>query len=68
MKVRNVSNSVVYVADKTIEPGKTAELSKEEMAMSGVKALIESGELEIVEEKTEEKKREKKAQKKKSEP
>ncbi|AIY89901.1 hypothetical protein GACE_2278 [Geoglobus acetivorans] len=36
--------------------------------MSGVKALIENGELEIVEEKTEEKKREKKAQKKKSEP
>ncbi|WP_456478128.1 DUF7444 family protein [Geoglobus ahangari] len=68
MKVRNRSNSVVYVADKTIEPGKSADLSEDEMKMSGVRALIESGELEIVEERAEEKKRENKSQRKKSEP
>ena len=50
MKVKNKSEAVVWVGDKTIEPGEVAELSKEELSMSGVKALLKSGELEAVRE------------------
>ncbi len=51
MKVVNKTKAVVYIGDKIIKPGEVEELSKEEMKMSGVKAMLDSGELEIVKEK-----------------
>ncbi len=50
MKVQNKTKAVVYIGNKIIKPGKVTELSKEELEFSGVKAMIESKELEIVEE------------------
>ena len=49
MKVQNKTKAV-YIGNKIIKPGKVTELSKEELEFSGVKAMIESKELEIVEE------------------
>ena len=59
MKVRNRSQAVVWIGDRAIKPDETAELSKEELKMSGVKALIESGELEVVKESKQSKKEKK---------
>lgn len=50
MKVVNKTKAVVYIGSKTIKPGETAELTKEELKMSGVKAMLDSGELEVVKE------------------
>lgn len=50
MKVLNKTRAVVYIGGKSIKPGEIAELGKEEMKMSGVKAMLDSGELEIVKE------------------
>lgn len=60
MKVVNKSKAIVYVGGKVIEPEKTAELTKEELEMSGVKALLNAGELEIVSENKESKKNKRK--------
>ncbi len=56
MKVRNVSNSRIFIGSKVIAPGEEAELTSEEAGMSGVKALLKSGELVRVEEKPKRKK------------
>jgi|Deesub1362B_J571_1020462.scaffolds.fasta_scaffold00499_36 hypothetical protein len=50
MKVRNKTKAVVYIGNKIIKPGEVTELSKKELEFTGVKAMIESKELEIVEE------------------
>ncbi len=54
MKVVNKTKAVIYIGSKTIKPGETAELSESEASFSGVKALIESGELAVIEEKNQE--------------
>jgi len=48
MKVRNASKSVIHIGSKAIKPDDVVEITKDEAKMSGVKALLESGELEIV--------------------
>lgn len=50
MKFVNKSKAIIYIADKRLDPGDAAELNKDEIKMSGVKALLDSGELEIVKE------------------
>ena len=48
MKVLNKSRAVIYVGNRIIRPGEAVELTKEEAKMSGVKAMLDSGELVIV--------------------
>jgi len=50
MKVLNRSKAVVYIGNKVIRPGEAIELTKDELKMSGVKAMLKSGELEIIKE------------------
>lgn len=50
MKVVNKTRAVVYIGNKVVNPGDAVELTKEETKMSGVKAMLDSGELEIVKE------------------
>lgn len=40
MKIKNTSNSKVHLRGTTIMPGEEAVLTKEELQMSGVKALM----------------------------
>jgi len=49
MRVRNAGKSTVHVRRRRIEPGETAELSEEELRMSGVQALLKDGTLVEVE-------------------
>ncbi len=63
MKVKNASNSRIFIGSKVIAPGEETELTSEEAKMSGVKALLDSGELvEVKSEKKSKKKAEKKAE------
>ncbi len=50
-KVVNKSNSTIWIGRKSIKPGESTELTDKELEFSGVKALLKSGELEVVEEK-----------------
>ena len=54
MRVRNAGKSTVHVRRRRIEPGETAELSEEELRMSGVQALLKDGTLVEVEDAAEE--------------
>lgn len=65
MKVKNCSNSVIWIGDFAINPGKVAELKKEQLNLSGVKALLKSGELKAVEEKAKKEKKKKSEKKEK---
>ncbi len=60
IKVKNMSKSRIWIGDRVIKPNEVAEIAKEELEYSGVKALIKSGELKIIKEKEEKKKQEKK--------
>ena len=48
VKVINKGKSRIWIGSKVIKPGETAELTRDEHSMSGVKALIDEGKLEIV--------------------
>jgi len=48
VKVINKSKSRIWIGNKVIKPGETAELTKDELSMSGVKTLLDAGELAIV--------------------
>ncbi len=48
VKVINKSKSRIWIGNKVIKPSETAELTKDELSMSGVKVLINEGKLEIV--------------------
>ena len=62
MRVVNKGNSIIWIGNKAIKPNEKAELSKEELEMSGVKQLINQGILQV--EKRAERKTGKKEEKK----
>jgi len=59
MKVKNCSSSVIWIGDFAIKPCEVVELRKEQLSLSGVKALLKSGELKVVEEKAKKEKKKK---------